>query len=154
MTFCNSRVQVAHTENYTLFQCFCFFQNIFIYLLFLTCTHCFIYLFLAVLGLLCCRQAFSGFGDQGLLSVAVHGFSLQQRLLFWACALGTRASVAVVHRFSCSSVYGMFSGQGLNPCPLQWWILICATWEAGRLINVVFHYSHNKITVLCFRRGK
>ena len=33
----------------------------------------FIYLFLAVLGLRCCAQAFSSCGEWGLLFVAVHG---------------------------------------------------------------------------------
>ena len=43
---------------------FFFFLNKFIYL--------FIYLFLAVLGLRCCTQAFSSCGERGLLFVAVH----------------------------------------------------------------------------------
>ena len=34
----------------------------------MTCTHCCIYLFLAVLGLPCCAQVFSSCGEQGLLS--------------------------------------------------------------------------------------
>ena len=33
----------------------------------------FIYLFLAVLGLRCCAQAFSSCGERGPLFVAVHG---------------------------------------------------------------------------------
>ena len=33
----------------------------------------FIYLFMAVLGLCCCVQAFSGCGERGLLFIAVHG---------------------------------------------------------------------------------
>ena len=33
----------------------------------------FIYLFLAALGLCCCKQAFSSCGEWGLLFVAVHG---------------------------------------------------------------------------------
>ena len=33
----------------------------------------FIYLFLAALGLLCCLQAFSSCGEQGVLFVAVRG---------------------------------------------------------------------------------
>ena len=41
-----------------------FFLNKFIY---------FIYLFLAMLGLRCCVQAFSSCGEQGLLFVAVLG---------------------------------------------------------------------------------
>ena len=34
---------------------------------------CFIYLFMAALGLCCCVRAFSSCGEQGLLFVAVHG---------------------------------------------------------------------------------
>ena len=33
----------------------------------------FIYLFLAALGLRCCMRAFSGWGELGLLFIAVHG---------------------------------------------------------------------------------
>ena len=42
------------------------FKNIFIYLSYL-------FLFLAVLDLCCCAQAFSSCGERGLLFVAVHG---------------------------------------------------------------------------------
>lgn len=117
MTFCNSRVRVAHTRNYTLFQCFCFFQNIFIYLLSLTCTHCFICLFVF-------RCAGSSLLQAGFLWFRSPGTTLLLQCTaspcgsvscFGAWALGMRASVAVVHRFSCSWAYGMFPGRGLNP---------------------------------------
>ena len=42
-------------------------------LFFLSFFYKFIYLFLAVLRLRCCAQAFSSCGDRGLLFVAVHG---------------------------------------------------------------------------------
>ena len=55
------------------------------------------------------------------------GFSLWWLLYSGAKAPGTWASVVAVHRhvavacgFSCSKVYGIFSEQGLNPCPLHW----------------------------------
>ena len=48
---------------------------------FLTCTHCYIYLLLAVPGLRCYTQAFSSCGDQGLLFIAVCG--LVAFLLWW-----------------------------------------------------------------------
>ena len=48
-----------------------FFLNKFIYL----------FLFLAVLGLRCCTQAFSSCGERGLLFVAVSGLSLSWLLL-------------------------------------------------------------------------
>ena len=41
--------------------------------LFLKKKFLFIYLFLAALGLLCCLQAFSSCGEQGVLFVAVRG---------------------------------------------------------------------------------
>ena len=34
--------------------------------------------------------------------------------------LWSTGSVVVVHEISCSSVYGIFLDQGLNPCPLHW----------------------------------
>ena len=37
-----------------------------------------------------------------------------------AWALGTWASVVVVHRLSCSAVCRIFPDQKLNPCPLHW----------------------------------
>ena len=37
-----------------------------------------------------------------------------------AQALGTQASVAVVHGLSCSAACGIFLNQGSNPCPLHW----------------------------------
>ena len=37
-----------------------------------------------------------------------------------ARALGTQASVVVVHRLSCSVACGIFPDQGLNLCPLHW----------------------------------
>ena len=42
----------------------------------------FIYLFLAVLGLCCCTQAFSSCGEWGLLFVAVHGLLIAVASLF------------------------------------------------------------------------
>ena len=48
-----------------------------------------------------------------------------------AWALGTRASVVVAHRLSCSAACGIFPAQGSNPCPcIGRRILIhCATRE-------------------------
>ena len=53
--------------------------------------------------------------------VAVCGFPLWWLLLLWVT--GCRAhvgSVVEVHGLSCSSACGIFSKQGLNPCPLHW----------------------------------
>jgi len=68
----------------------------------------------AVLGLPCC--AFSSCTEWGLLSSCsvrsshYGGFSCCR-----AQALGTRASVVVVHRLSCSEACGIFPDHGSNP---------------------------------------
>ena len=54
----------------------------------------FIHLFLAALGLHCCSQAFSSCSEQGLLFIAVRGFSLQWLLLLRS--MGFRCMVSVV----------------------------------------------------------
>ena len=74
----------------------------------------FLMLFILVaLALHCCTQAFSSFGKQGLLFVAVCGLliavvfpDVKRRL--WA------------HRLSCSAACGIFPDQGSNLCPLHW----------------------------------
>ena len=78
---------------------------------------------MAVLGLCCRAQAFSGCREQGLLS----GCGAWASLL-WRQALGTPASAAAarglrstgpvlgVHGLSCSVVRGTFPDQVLKPC--------------------------------------
>ena len=99
----------------------------------------FIYLFLAVLGLCCCAQAFSSCGEWGLLFIAVRGpliavaslveHRLQERRLqqLWhagsvvvAHGLQSAGSVVVAHGPSCSAACGIFPDQGSNPCRLHW----------------------------------
>ena len=78
-------------------------------------------LFLVALGLCCCMWAFSSYSEQGLLLIAVPG--LHTVVTFFCCraqALGTWASVVVVHRLNCSAACGIFLDQGLNTCPLHW----------------------------------
>ena len=61
----------------------------------------FIYLFLAVLGLCCCAQAFSSCGKQGLVFIAVHGFLIAvSSLCCRAWVIGTWASVVVARGLS------------------------------------------------------
>ena len=50
------------------------------------------------------------------------GFSLWWLLsrAYLAQALGTEASVALVHGLSCSVARGIFQDQGQNSCPLDW----------------------------------
>ena len=57
----------------------------------------FIYLFLAALGLRYCAQAFSSYGERGLLFVAVRGLLIAVASLAAEHGLGTRASVVVAH---------------------------------------------------------
>ena len=60
----------------------------------------FIYLFLAVLGLCCCAQAFSSCGEWGLLFIVVRGLLMAVASCCRAWALGARASVVVACRLS------------------------------------------------------
>ena len=81
----------------------------------------FIYLVLAVLGLGCCKWAFSICGEQGLLS---HRGARVFPLLFVVASLfcgaqGMRAAGVVVHRLSCPMAWGIFLAQGLNPRSLH-----------------------------------
>ena len=100
----------------------------------------FIYLFLVVLRLCCCKRAFSSCSEQGLLFAEVCGLliamaslvvehGLQVRRLQWlwhagsvvaAHGLQSTGSVVVVHGLSCSVACGIFLDQGSNPCPLHW----------------------------------
>ena len=100
----------------------------------------FIYLFLAVLGLSCCTQAFSSCGERGLLFVAVcglltavaslvaeHGLQARRLQQLWhagsvvvAHRLQNVGSVVVVHGLSCSVACGIFPDQGSNLCSPHW----------------------------------
>ena len=40
--------------------------------------------------------------------------------LLWSTGSRHGGSVAVAHRLSCSTAYGIFPDQGSNPCPLHW----------------------------------
>ena len=101
--------------------------------LFIFLINLFIYLYLAVLGLRCCVQAFSSCGEWGATlrcsarASYCHGFCCCR-----APALGARASVVVArrlwsagsvvvaHGLSCSTACGIFPDQGSNLCPLHW----------------------------------
>ena len=129
-------VQIQHHEAWNL-PGFCFGCNSSVFFLKINLL---IYLFLAVLGLRCCAQAFSSCGEQGLLFVAVRGLLIMVASLvvehglqahglqqLWhagsvvvACRLQSTGSVVVAHRLSCSAACGIFPDQGWNPCPLHW----------------------------------
>jgi len=72
--------------------------------------------------------AFSSCDERGLLCVAVSGLlivvaSLLQSTGFRAHGLQElqhKGLVVVAHGLSCSVACGIFSDQGLNPCPLDW----------------------------------
>ena len=92
----------------------------------------YLFYFLAVLGLLCCMQAFSSCGKQGLLSSRDAQTSNCGGFCYGAQALGAWASVVaahgpqrvgsvvVVHGLSCSTTCEIFLDQGSNLCPLYW----------------------------------
>lgn len=54
---------------------------------------------------LCCEGLL-----RGLIAMAITFVSTGSRVLW----------VSSAHRLSCCSAYGIFLGQGLNPCPLLW----------------------------------
>ena len=68
-------------------------------ILFFLQIYLFIYLFLAVLGLRCCGQAFSSCGEQELLFLVVCVLLIAVASRCGARALGTWASVVVAHGF-------------------------------------------------------
>ena len=86
------------------------------------------YLFMAVLGVHCCAQAFSTCKEQGLLSghdaqaSLCSGFSCCRT---WACRLQLlwlmgAGSVIVAQGLSCPKPCGIFLDQGLNQWFLHW----------------------------------
>ena len=75
----------------------------------------FIYLFLTVLGLHCCLQAFSGCSEHGAQVSHCSGFSY-----FGAQALGRAGPIVGAHGHRCRTACGIFPEQGSNPCPLRW----------------------------------
>ena len=81
----------------------------------------FIYVFLAVLALHCCPQAFSSCGEQGPPSgygaQASHCSGISRCA---ANALGLQGSVVVAHGFGCPEACGIFPDQGQTPRPLHW----------------------------------
>ena len=88
----------------------------------------FIYLFLAALGLRCCKQVSLFAVSGGYSSMLCAGFSLwwflfvaEHRLQAHRLQqLWHEGSVVVAHRLSCSVACGIFPDQGSNPCPLHW----------------------------------
>ena len=75
----------------------------------------FIYLFMAVLGLLFCARALSSCGKWGHSSSQCAGLSPS-----WPLLLRSTGSAIVAHGPSCSAACGIFPDQGSSPCPLHW----------------------------------
>ena len=73
-----------------------------------------IYIYLPVLGLHCCMQAFSSFGEQG------HSLIELRRLLIAVASLWSTEAVVVALGLRCWEACGIFPDQGLNLCPLHW----------------------------------
>ena len=86
-----------------------------------TCPFWFIYLVLAAPGHCYCREGFLWLWRVGVTLRC--GAWASQCGDFSCCraeALGSQASIAVVHGLSCSSACGIFPDQGLNPSPMHW----------------------------------
>ena len=71
-----------------------------------------VHLFMVVLDLCCCVQAFSS--CDWVTLVAVLGF------LIVVASFVAASSVVVAHGLSCSVACGILPDQGSNPCPLNW----------------------------------
>ena len=73
------------------------------------------YISLAALGLGCCTW------PSLFVASGVYSLGLECSLLN-CCGFSLRStdSVIVVQRLSCLMACGVFSDQGLNPCPLHW----------------------------------
>ena len=80
----------------------------------------FVYLFVALLGLHCCAQAFSGCGEGGYSLVAVQRLPIVVACSVVAPRLWVLGSAVVVRGLSCCVAFGIFPGQGLNLCGLLW----------------------------------
>jgi len=77
---------------------------------------------LVALGLHCCKRNFSGCREQGLLFILfiTHGLPIALASVVVSIGSRVRGSVLVTHRLRCPVACGIFSHQGLNPCPLHW----------------------------------
>ena len=94
-----------------------FKKNLFIYLFIFGCIGssllCTGFLQLRRAGATLCCSAW----DSHCGGFSCHG---AKALGAWAQQLWLAGSVVVEHRLSCSTTCGIFSDQGLNPCPLHW----------------------------------
>ena len=90
------------------------------YLVLLFLNNIYWYLFLAVLGLCCCLQAFSSCCEWELLSSCSARTYCQDFACWRAQVLGCVGFRAVAYGLSCIVQYGIFPDQGSNPCPLHW----------------------------------
>ena len=80
----------------------------------------FCFVFLAVLGLICCTWAFSNC-ECGVLSTETGWFPLGWLLSLQSTVFSVVwASTVVVHSITCPAAYGIFLQQGSNQCPLYW----------------------------------
>ena len=100
-----------------LFSFFFFFN--FKFFIFINLFILFYYLFLAALGLRCCARAFSSCGEQGLLFIAVPGFSL-----WWLLLLRSTGS----RRVGFSSCGSQALGHRLSNCGKRAYLL-CGMWD-------------------------
>ena len=81
----------------------------------------YIYIFLAALCLYCYTCRLSLVASRGHSPAAVSPQASHCSGSYCgAQALGTQASVTVLHRLSCSAACGSLPDQELNPCPLTW----------------------------------
>ena len=80
----------------------------------------FFFFFCCAKSLCCCKWAFSGCGEQGLLSSCGAQTSHCGGFYCWGAQTLVLRFRVVVHRLSYFKLCGIFLEQGLNPCPLHW----------------------------------
>ena len=97
----------------------------------------FIYLFLAALGLCCCARGFSlAVASRGYFSFWCSSFLLRWLLLFQSMGSRAQASIAVVHRLSCSG-------------PVE----SCWSWDPSRVpctsMQILNHWATREVPSHC-----
>ena len=107
-----------------------------------------IYLFLALLSLHWCVQAFSSCDEWGLLSNWGEQASHFGHFCCEAWALGRAGSVTVAHGLSCPLTCGIFLDEGLNLCLLHWQVYSSPLDHLGNPYNLFF--EREKVSSILF----
>ena len=113
---------------------FCFFKKVHLFSFWLH----WVFVALCQLSLVVVSGGCSSFGAQasycsGFSSCGAQALGAQASVVTvcWLQKLQHIGSVLLVHRLWCSAACGIFPEQGLNPRPLHWILIYCATREVS-----------------------